>query len=127
LRVARVDWKSNARLDGQILQSCDVVGIVTDAIQDGRANKSKARPTDLVLRIDRVLKMRGNMSPTFKAGGTDFGLTLVSAGELELDQPFLCSKEGLLTMTNASHCSQIKRCSQTIARQMKTWLAGKLK
>jgi hypothetical protein len=123
LRVVRVEHKAGARLDGDILRACDVTTMITGAIERRGARAAHVPTTDLVLRIDIVAKLRGHVSP-MKAGGTELGITLLRAGTRELNQPFLCRKDATIAMTNAAHCSRVRRCSDTIAEQMSMWLAA---
>ena len=120
--VARIEYRQGGKLDGGILQSCDVAKIVTDAIQ--KQKMPKGTPTELVLRIDRVTKLRGRPPPGPAASGTELGLTLLAVGQKQMDQPFLCRKDGLVGTSDEAHCARVEKCSRTIAEQMSTWLSG---
>jgi hypothetical protein len=120
--VASIAYRQGGKLDGGILQSCDVAKLVTGAIQEQKL--AKGTPTELVLRIDRVMKLRGRPPPRPAVAGTELGITLLAVGPKQLDQPFLCRKDGLIGTSDASHCARVAKCSRTIAEQMSTWLSG---
>jgi hypothetical protein len=120
--VASIEFRQDGRMDAGILQSCDVAKIVTAAIQQEKL--AKGAPTELVLRIVRVGRLRGNLSPRPSAAGTEIGITLLAVGSKQMDQPFLCRKSGLMGTNEAAHCARLTKCSRTIAEQMTTWLSG---
>ena len=120
--VASITYKQGGKLDGDILQACDVAQIVTDAVQ--KEKLSKGTPIELVLRIDRVMKLRGRPPPGPVAAGTELGITILAIGTRQMDQPFLCNKDGLVTTSDAAHCGRVAKCSRTIAEQMSRWIPG---
>jgi hypothetical protein len=120
--VADIQYRADAHFDGEILQSCDVAKIVTHAVQ---SEKSTTRDTtELVLRIDRVAKLRGQPPPGPSAAGTELGVSILAVGPRQIDQPFLCRMNTLMGTSAASHCARVVKCSRTIAEQISTWLAG---
>ncbi|HTU64940.1 MAG TPA: hypothetical protein VMF52_03230 [Steroidobacteraceae bacterium] len=120
-RVAGLTFKPGAPLDGEIRGACDVAKIVTDSIQHEKAGK--APTTDLVVRIDRVVRLRGTLDAGPVPGGTELGITLLAAGPKPLDQPFLCRKYARVATTPAAHCARVEKCADTIAEQISSWLA----
>ena len=122
-RVVHVELRQEGRLDAKVLESCEVTKIVTDRIQAYRA-KSKGT-VDLSLRIDRVARVGGN--PTSDFGGTEIGITLLSAGGREMNQPFDCRATGFTSVRNPSHCQRLDWCTEKIAGQIDTWLSWKPK
>jgi len=120
--VASITYRQDGKLDAGILQSCDVPGIITGEIQKRKLKTGAS--TELVLRIDRVTRLRGRPPPGPVAAGTELGLTLLAVGSKQMDQPFLCRKDGLVGTSDAAHCARVAKCSRTIAEQMTTWLSG---
>jgi hypothetical protein len=132
-RVTSIEFSSIGRLDQDILQECNVARVVTDAFQgyrtpdsgDHRAKSSNT--TDLVLRIDRVARVTGRPPPHPDPGGTDLGISLLSAGSEQMSQPFLCRADGFTSVTHGSHCARVAYCGEKIAGQISTWLSWKLR
>jgi hypothetical protein len=120
--VASIEFLAGARLEGDILQSCDVKQIVTNAIQ--REKSTTRKTTELVLRIDRVGKLRGQPPPRPSAAGTELGVSILAVGTRTMDQPFLCRKNSLMGTNALAHCARLEKCSQIIADQVSTWLSG---
>jgi len=107
--VASITYKQGGKLDGDILQACDVAQIVTDAVQ--KEKLTKGARIELVLRIDRVMKLRGRPPPGPVAAGTELGITILAIGTRQMDQPFLCNKDGLVTTSDAPAVRGIARRS----------------
>ena len=124
-RVMSIAFKEGAHLDSAILQECPVAKIVMDAIERGRVKDSHASTTDLVLRIDRVARLRG--AAFRNPGGTELTITVRTAGTRELDQPFSCRDAAFVSVSPASHCSRLAECSEKIATQISTWLSWQAK
>lgn len=118
-RVTHVELSGDGRLDDRIVRECDVSRIVTDAIERYR---SKAAPTDLSLRVDRVARVGGGKG---NPGGTDLGITLLAADGQEMNQAFACRAERFASIRNPSHCQRIDWCGGKIAEQISTWLSWK--
>jgi len=126
-RVTSIEFQEGGRLDSAITQECDVAQVVTNAIQRSRVKNSKAPTTDLVLRIDRVAKLKGQLTPRPKAAATELGIFVLTAGSRELNQLFFCRAEGLTDATNAAHCARVGECGEKIAKQISTWLSWQAK
>jgi len=122
--VTSIVLKQDGRLDNVVLQQCDVARIVADSVQRFQAkHRRKGGPTtDLTLRIDRVARVGGTYSGG-DFGGTDLGVTLLSAGNRETNQPFFCRANGFKAIRNPSHCERLDYCGEKIAEQMSTWLS----
>jgi hypothetical protein len=121
-QVVSIEFRPGGRLDGGLLQACDVAKIVTDAIQKQKSTKGTS--TGIGLRIDSVAKLRGRPPPGASMAGTELGLTLLAVGSKPMDQPFLCRKDSLVGTSNDAHCGRIAKCSRTVAEQLSTWLAA---
>ena len=120
--VASIEPRTNGKIDDEVYSYCDVPNIVTAAIQ--KKKLTRGIPTELAIRIDRVVKLRGRPPPGPSAAGSELGLTLVAVGARQMDQPFLCMKYSLLGTNVASHCPRLEKCGETIAEQMTTWLSA---
>jgi hypothetical protein len=121
--VASIESRSGGKIDDEIYSYCDVRRIVTTAIQKKKLTRGTS--TELAIRIDRVVRLRGQPPPRPASAGSELGLTLVAVGAKPMDQPFLCTKYSLLGTNVASHCPRLAKCSETIAKQMTTWLSRK--
>lgn len=130
LRVTSIHLGQDGRLDGDILRQCDVAGVVTNALQvrtrkwKFRRDKTSGVPQtiDLVLRIDRVVKLGARPPPD--VAGTELGITVLRAGAADMNQPFLCREDGFYT-TGEAHCARIESCGEKIVDQLAKWLAWK--
>lgn len=122
--VTNVELRQDGRLDGIILQQCDVARILTESVQrfESKHRKKGSATTDLVLRVDRVARVGG----TFSAGdfgGTDLAITLLSARNQRTNRPFFCRANGFKSIRNPSHCERLDYCGEKIAGQISTWLS----
>jgi hypothetical protein len=118
LRVARVEFKQDGRLEKSMLEACDVARIVTEAIE--RRPAGRGSTIELVIRIDRVSKATGSVGVF---GGTDVSLTLLSAGGRELNQPFFCRADTGHGFRHLHHCARVEYCGDRIAEQISGWLS----
>jgi hypothetical protein len=127
IQITSISFREDGRLDNNILRECDVAKIVTDAFQRDAKKPRRSTKIDVALRIDRVAKLGGRPPPGSAVGGTELAVSVISAAGQEMNQPFACRKDAVMSSANSAHCARLEDCSGRIASQISTWLAWRLR